>query len=48
MTNMKKKIVVLEDHPLFTDGVLNILKDNSKIEISAHFKNIPEIGRAHV
>jgi DNA-binding NarL/FixJ family response regulator len=43
MTNMKKKIVVLEDHPLFTDGVLNILKDNSKIEISAHFKNIPDL-----
>lgn len=42
MTNMKKKIVVLEDHPLFTDGVLNILKDNSKIEISAHFKNISD------
>jgi len=40
---MKKKLVVLEDHPIFTDGVLSILKDDARIEITAHFKNIPDM-----
>jgi DNA-binding NarL/FixJ family response regulator len=43
MINMKKKVVILEDHPIFTDGVLNILKDNSNIDITAQFKNIPDL-----
>jgi len=43
MISMKKKLVVLEDHPIFTDGVLSILKDDARIEITAHFKNIPDM-----
>lgn len=40
--SMKNKVVVLEDHPLFTEGMLNILKDDPKIEISAHFNSITD------
>jgi DNA-binding NarL/FixJ family response regulator len=39
---MKKKIVILEDHPLFTDGILNILKDENQFEVVQNFKHLPD------
>ncbi|MAU72403.1 MAG: DNA-binding response regulator [Pseudozobellia sp.] len=36
---MKHRILIADDHQMFIDGLLSILKEDSRFEISATFKN---------